>query len=115
MEGFFRNVTALEVGTWDFKGDNGEEYRYIVVYDPESRENLTVSLDADCTPPAVEFGTKIDMWIRLSQADKVVRGERNGRANDRTINQLKLKAVSIELAKQSAGSADKSKLVAAAA
>src|SRR4051812_15280773 len=80
VEGHFKNVRAIETGEYDFTGPKGERYAYIVVYDDTTKQNLTISLDKDCTPPAVEFGTKVDMWVRVASSDKIVRGEERDRS-----------------------------------
>src|ERR1043165_7796312 len=94
MEAQFKNCTALEIGKYDFTGEDGQRYRYIVVYDADTRENVTISLDKGCVPPAIEFGTKVDLWVRVRKSDKIVRGE----DRDRTFGQIKLTATDVVLA-----------------
>jgi len=98
VEAEFKNVRALKLGEYDFTGPKGEKYPYIVIFDEQSNDNLTISLDKDCTPPAVEFGTLVDIWLRVSPNEKIVRGEER----DRAISTLKLRAIDVKLSKSQA-------------
>lgn len=96
LEAQLRNAIATEVGEYDFTGPKGERYRFITLYN--GRENLTLSLAADCPlPEGIKFGTEVNVWFRLNQATKNVRGETA--RDDRNFSQIKLQAVNVELAK----------------
>jgi hypothetical protein len=96
MEALIRGAKALgPVAEYDFTGNNGERYRYVDLYDDAAGKVIRVSLDKDCSPPAVGFGDSLDLWVRIDQGEKIVRGE----DRDRTFGSLKLKAVAIELSK----------------
>jgi hypothetical protein len=95
MEALIRGAKALgPVAEYDFTGNNGERYRYVDLYDDGAGKVIRVSLDRECSPPALGFGSTVDLWVRIDQGEKIVRGE----DRDRTFGSLKLKAVSIELA-----------------
>lgn len=100
MQAHIRNAVALaSVGTYDFKGPAGEEYRFIDLYDEEQGAVVRLSIDKDCNPPAdLSFGSKIDLWAEVVNNEKIVRGE----DRDRSMKSLKLRVVSIENAKAAA-------------
>jgi hypothetical protein len=105
VEAHIRNARATSTGEYDFAGPKGERYRYLDLYDDTRGEIVRVSVAKDCTLPAVEFGTIVDLWVELVSNEKIVRGE----DRDRAIGTLKLRAISVELSKVGAKLAEVAK------
>jgi hypothetical protein len=90
LQGQIKNAVVTEVAAWEFKDDRGKDVSqpYIGLFN--GRENLLVSIDKDCTPPAdLAFGDLVNVWFAINQASKV--------SGDRSFGVLKLKLVNVEL------------------
>lgn len=113
MQAHILGARATALGKYDFKGPNGEEYRFLDLYDDEQGEIVRISLSQECQVPEVEFGTLVDLWVEVRSATKIVRGAEAG--SDRSIAQTKLRAVDVRLSAAANGRAKKADPVEAVA
>lgn len=101
LEAQLRNAIVCELGEYDFTGPQGERYPFLTLYN--GRENLQMSIAKDANvPESLNFGDRVDVWFRIDQADKIVRGE----DRDRAFGQLKLKVIDVKMAKAGSNGRD---------
>lgn len=87
-EGQFRNCIVVEVGAWDI---DGRSFPYIGIFN--GRENVQIPLEKVGgeyidLPDGLAFGSRVDIWCRISQGQKVV--------GERAIGKLQLRAVNVQ-------------------